>query len=153
MRLGLSDNSSIADTFEITTYEWNYGDGTDSINPVQGKFYENYGEYTVQLILTADNGCIDTTEQNLTVHPNPIINYQVGPACKNTWTTFENLSTIPQGALNETNWLFNLQFEDTAANTSFNFPTTGIQLLTLTSTSDQGCTVDTTFNVDVSRRT
>jgi hypothetical protein len=43
-----------------------------------------------------------------------------------------------------------LQFEDSATNTSFNFPTTGIQLLNLTSTSDQGCIVDTTFTIDVS---
>ncbi|MDB4649191.1 PKD domain-containing protein [Crocinitomicaceae bacterium] len=146
----LTDNSNIADTFQITTYEWNYGDGTNSINPGQGKYYENYGEYAVQLVLTGNNGCVDTTEQNITVHPNPVINYQVGPACKNTWTKFENLSTIPQGTLAETNWLFNLQFEDSATNTSFNFPTTGIQLLTLTSTSDQGCIVDTIFTVDVS---
>jgi len=146
----IDDNSSISDNFEIATYEWNYGDETDSINPVQGKYYENYGEYSVQLILTANNGCMDTSIQNIAVHPNPIINYQVGPACKNTWTEFDDLSTIPQGSLTETNWLFNLQFEDTATNTSFNFPTTGIQLLTLRSTSDQGCIVDTTFTVDVS---
>ena len=145
----LTDNSSIADTFEITTYEWNYGDGTDSINPVQGKYYENYGEYTVQLVLTGNNGCMDTSAQNLTVHPNPIINYQIGPACKNTWTEFIDLSTIPQGTLTGTDWLFNLQFEDNTTSTYFNFPTTGIQLVTLTSESDQGCVIDTTFTVDV----
>ena len=145
----LTDNSSITDTFEITTYEWNYGDGTDSINPVQGKFYENYGEYTVQLILTADNGCMDTSTQNLTVHPNPIINYQVGPACKNTWTEFKNTSTIPLGNLAESNWLFNLQYSYDEINASIKFPTTGIQLIALQSESDQGCVIDSTFTVDV----
>ena len=52
-------------------------------------------------------------------------------------------------SITETDWQFNLQFEDDATSTYFNFPTTGIQLIDLTSTSDQGCVVDTTFTVDV----
>lgn len=145
----LTDNSSIADTFEITSYNWDYGDGTDSINPIQGKFYESYGDYEVQLILTADNGCVDTSSQNLTVHPNPIINFEVGPACKNTWTQFENTSSIPFGDLTASNWLVNLQFSDDEINTAFKFTTTGIQLIALQSTSDKGCVIDSTFTIDV----
>ena len=145
----LTDNSSIADTFEITSYNWDYGDGTDSINPIQGKFYESYGDYEVQLILTADNGCVDTSSQNLTVHPNPIINFEVGPACKNTWTQFENTSTIPFGDLTASNWLVNLQFSDDEINPAFKFTTTGIQLIALQSTSDKGCVIDSTFTIDV----
>ena len=146
----ISDNSSITDTFSIVTYAWSYGDNTSAINPIEEKSYEEYGAYTVQLALTANNGCVDSTEQNIIVHPNPILNYGVSPACMNTWTVFEDLSTIPQGALTETNWLFNLQFEDNATIANFNFPTTGIQLITLSSTSDEGCNVDSTFNIDVS---
>ena len=105
----------------------------------------------VQLILTANNGCMDTSIRNLTVHPNPIINYQIGPACKNTWTEFDDMSTIPQGSITATDWLFNLQFEDNTTSTSFNFPTTGIQLISLQSTSDQECVVDSTFTIDVQK--
>ncbi|MDA9986623.1 PKD domain-containing protein [Crocinitomicaceae bacterium] len=148
--LEFSDNSSITDTFSIVTYAWNYDDNTSAINPTEEKSFEEYGAYTVQLVLTANNGCVDSTEQNIIVHPNPILNYGVGPACMNTWTVFEDLSTIPQGALTETNWLFNLQFEDNATIANFNFPTTGIQLITLSSTSDEGCNVDSTFTIDVS---
>ena len=72
---------------------------------------------------------MDTVLQSIIVHPNPIINYQIGPACKNTWTEFDDMSTIPQGSITETDWQFNLQFEDDATSTYFNFPTTGIQLL------------------------
>ena len=77
-----------------------------------------------------------------------MINYEIYPACKNTWTEFDDMSTVPQGSTT-TNWLFNLQFEDNSTNTHFNFSTTGIQIVTLSSTSDKGCVVDTTFTVNV----
>tara|TARA_B110000285_G_scaffold235444_1_gene317190 strand:- start:1107 stop:4325 length:3219 start_codon:yes stop_codon:yes gene_type:complete len=147
--LEISDNSSITDTFSIVTYAWNYGDNTSAINPIEEKSYEEYGAYTVQLVLTANNGCVDSTEQNITVHPNPILNYEVGPACMNTWTNLSDLSEIPLGSLSESNWLINLQFSDNQTNTAFKFPTKGIQLISLQSTSDQGCVRDTSFTVDV----
>jgi PKD repeat protein len=147
--LEITDNNSISDTFSIVTYSWDYGDNTSAVNPVEDKFYELYGEYTVQLALTANNGCVDSIEQNITVHPNPIIDYAIGPACMGTWTTLTDLSVIPMGSLAETNWLINLQYTDNLTNTAFNFPTTGIQLVALQSTSDQGCAVDTTFTIDV----
>tara|TARA_B100001287_G_scaffold275443_1_gene283056 strand:+ start:268 stop:3504 length:3237 start_codon:yes stop_codon:yes gene_type:complete len=149
--LEISDNSTISDTFSIVSYTWEYGDNTSAVNPIEDKFFEEYGEYNVQLILTANNGCMDTVTESITVHPNPIINYHIDPACQNTWTLFEDMSTIPQGTITATNWLFNLQFEDNATSTYFNFPTTGIQLVALTSTSDQGCIVDSTFTVDVNQ--
>jgi hypothetical protein len=147
--LEISDNSSITDTFSIVTYAWNYGDNTSAINPTEEKSFEEYGAYTVELVLTANNGCVDSTEQSITVHPNPILNYEVGPACMNTWTNLSDLSEIPLGSLSETNWLINLQFQDNQTNTAFKFPTKGIQLISLQSTSDQGCIRDTSFTVDV----
>ena len=87
--------------------------------------------------------------QTITVHPNPILNYNVGPACKNTWTALENISTISLGSLSETNWLINLQFTNIETNTAFNFPTTGIQFVNLEAVSDQGCALDTTFEINV----
>ena len=147
--LEITDNSSISDTFSIVTYSWDYGDNTTAVNPTEEKFYEEYGEYTFQMVLTANNGCVDSIEQNITVHPNPILNHEIGPACMNTWTSLSDLSEIPLGSLSETNWLINLQYSDNAENTAFKFPTEGIQLVNLQSTSDQGCIVDTTFEIDV----
>ena len=149
--LQITDNSTIADTFTILYYSWEYGDNTVALNPSEEKYYETFGDYNIQLVLTASNGCMDTVVESITVHANPVINYHIDPVCQNTWTAFEDMSTIPQGSLIGSNWLFNLQFEDDAATTHFNFPTTGIQLIALTSTSDQGCSVDTTFTVDVNQ--
>jgi hypothetical protein len=143
------NNSSITDTFSLSLSQWTYGDGTQATNPSFQKVYQAYGDYDVQLVVTANNGCQDTLTQTITIHPKPILGWQVGPACKNTWTTFENQSTIPLGSVTQTDWLINLQYPLDGTSSAYKFVTTGVQYLNLTSTSDQGCTTDTLIIVNV----
>jgi PKD repeat protein len=143
------NNSSIADTFSVVSNQWSYGDGTQATNPSFQKVYQEFGDYDVQLVVTANNGCQDTLAQTITIHPKPILGWQVGPACKNTWTTFENQSAIPIGNIAETDWLVNLQYPLEGTSSAYKFVTTGVQYLNLTSTSDQGCTTDTLIIVNV----
>ena len=147
--VNFANNSNIADTFSVITNQWFYGDGTQATNPSFQKVYQTYGDYDVQLVVTANNGCQDTLSQTITIHPKPILGWQVGPACKNTWTTFENQSTIPLGSIEQTDWLVNLQYQFEGTSPSYKFVTTGVQYLNLTSTSDQGCTTDTLIIVNV----
>jgi PKD repeat protein len=147
--VNFANNSSIADTFSLGMSQWTYGDGTASTNPAIQKVYQGYGEYDVQLVVTANNGCQDTLSQTITIHPKPILGWQVGPACKNTWTSFENQSTIPIGSITQTDWLVNLQYPFEGPSSEFLFVTTGEQYLNLTSTSDQGCSTDTLIIVNV----
>ena len=144
-----TNNSSISDTFSIITNQWFYGDNTQSVNPSNDKIYENYGDYIVQLIVTANNGCKDSTQQSITINPNPILAWQIGPSCKNTWTTFENQSIVPNGNINETYWMVNLQYPLQGSSTAYQFVTTGIQYLNLTSVTDHGCSLDTLIIIDV----
>jgi hypothetical protein len=143
------NNSNIADTFSLSLSQWTYGDGTASTNPAIQKVYQAYGDYNVRLVVTANNGCQDTLTQTITIHPKPILGWQISPACKNTWTTFENQSTIPLGSIAETDWLVNLQYPQEGTSSAYKFVTTGFQYLNLTSTSDQGCTTDTLIIVNV----
>ena len=143
------NNSNIADTFSVSMSQWTYGDGTQATNPSIQKVYQSYGDYDVQLVVTANNGCQDTLSQTITIHPKPILGWQVGPACKNTWTTFENQSTIPLGSIVQTDWLVNLQYPLEGTSSAYKFVTTGVQYLNLASTSDQGCITDTLVIVNV----
>ncbi len=147
--VNFANNSSIADTFSIVNSHWSYGDGTQANNPNFQKVYQAYGDYEVELVVTANNGCQDSLSQTITIHPKPILGWQVGPACKNTWTTFENQSTIPLGSIAQTDWLVNLQYPLEGSSSAYKFVTTGVQYLNLTSTSDQGCTTDTLIIVNV----
>jgi hypothetical protein len=143
------NNSNIADTFNITTNTWTYGDGTQVINPSFQKIYADADTFDVQLIVTANNGCQDTSLQSIIIYPRPTLGWQIGPACKNTWTTFENLSSVSVGNISQTDWLINLQYPIEGISSAYQFVTTGVQYLNLTSTTDNGCQRDTLIIVNV----
>jgi PKD repeat protein len=143
------NNSNIADTFNITTNTWSYGDGTQAINPSFQKVYADADTFDVQLIVTANNGCQDTSLQSIIIYPRPTLGWQVGPACKNTWTTFDNLSSVTVGNIAQTDWLVNLQYPLEGTSSAYQFVTTGVQYLNLTSTTDNGCQRDTLIIVNV----
>jgi hypothetical protein len=143
------NNSNISDTFNITTNAWFYGDGTQVINPSFQKIYADADTFDVQLIVTANNGCQDTSLQSIIIYPRPTLGWQVGPACKNTWTTFDNLSSVSVGNIAQTDWLVNLQYPLEETSSAYKFVTTGVQYLNLTSITDNGCQRDTLIIVNV----
>jgi hypothetical protein len=143
------NNSNIADTFNITTNTWTYGDGTQAINPSFQKNYADADTFDVQLIVMANNGCQDTSLQSIIIYPRPTLGWQVGAACKNAWTTFENLSSVSVGSINQTDWLINLQYPIEGMSSAYQFVTKGVQYLNLTSTTDNGCQRDTLIIVNV----
>ncbi len=147
--VNFTNNSNISDTFNITTNTWTYGDGTQAINPSFQKIYADADTFDVQLIVTANNGCQDTSMQSIIIYPRPTLGWQVGPTCKNTWTTFENLSSVSVGNIAQTNWLVNLQYPLEGGSSAYQFVTTGVQYLNLTSTTDNGCYRDTLIIVNV----
>ncbi len=65
-------NNSLITTGSIS-YHWSFGDGTFSVLVNPSHAYAATGVYTVQLIATSDNGCIDSTSQLITINPNPQI--------------------------------------------------------------------------------
>ena len=144
-----TNTSSILSGYSIASNIWSYGDNTSAINPTIGKGYENYGDYTIELIVVGNNGCSDTSSNSITIYPNPVLNWSITPSCKNTLTVFEDLSTIPEGTLVSTDWLVNLQYPFTTPVASYRFATLGVQYLNLTSTSDKNCTSDTLILVNV----
>ena len=143
------NGSTISDTLSISSYQWNTSDGASSADSTFSNVYSEYGDYEVSLVAIANNGCRDTIQRTITIHPIPILEWELGPACKNTWTTFDNQSTIPLGSISQTEWLVNLQYPFEGTNSAYKFVTTGVQYLNLTSTSDQNCTSDTLIIVNV----
>jgi len=143
------NGSTISDTLSISSYQWNTSDGANSADSTFSNVFSEYGDYEVSLVAIATNGCRDTIQRTITIHPIPILDWELGPACKNTWTTFENQSTIPLGSISQTEWLVNLQYPFEGTNSAYKFVTTGVQYLNLTSTSDQNCASDTLIIVNV----
>ena len=65
-----TDETSI-NSGQITSWNWNFGNGDSSNvqNPSYG--FGEWGDYNVTLITTSEYGCLDTLEQNITISPNP----------------------------------------------------------------------------------
>lgn len=130
------------------SYFWDFGDTTFStdINPTH--VYDSIGIKTVTLIVTTNNGCSDTVTQTLIVHPLPETSFSVGPTCFGNPTDFTNLTTIAFGTTTYL-WNFGDGVTDTATNPSHTYTVLGNYTVTLTSTSNAGCSTDTSVVITV----
>ncbi len=77
----------------IVSYLWSFGDGTFSTasNPV--KTYSAINAYTVKLVATTSNGCIDSSLQTVSVNPAVQANFNASIDLCTSAVTFNNTST------------------------------------------------------------
>ena len=67
-----NNTSSIgANDGNITSYLWRFGDGNASTSRNAGHTYGTDGNYTVTLIATSGNGCVDSVQKGITVFDQP----------------------------------------------------------------------------------
>lgn len=65
-------NQSTVSSGQLTQFDWRIvGDSTFSTDSNTTHIFQQAGNYTVQLIITTDQGCRDTTSQNITIRPQP----------------------------------------------------------------------------------
>lgn len=135
-----NDQSTIS-SGSITSWNWNFGDQGTSItqNPIHT--YAGDGIYNVTLIASGSNGCSDTLTQQVTVNPVPIAVFTPTNGCENMPITFNDLSFISSGTI--TNWLYDFgTTTSTEQNPTYTYSSPGSQLVTLTVTSNLGCSDD-----------
>lgn len=145
-------NSEFLDATTITsgtidTWAWNFGDGDSSLTQDPLHVYPASGSYTATLIATADNGCSDTISYPVMVNPVPIADFSPTTACENTPVVFNDLSFISSGTIDQWFYDFGSGNTSTDQNPTYVFDDSGGYPITLTVTSDLGCTDDTTMNL------
>ena len=149
-----TDQSTTA-TGNITSWNWNFGDGNNSAQQSPSHTYNAPGNYTVTLILTNSFGCKDTLQQNVLVKPLPVVNFSAPPVCVGTPTCFNDLSTIASGTI--TGWSWNFADPSSGNNISnaqnpcHTFTAAGNYNVILTATSDSGCQSSTVISVLVNQ--
>ncbi len=142
-----TDGSSIT-SGTINGWYWEFGDGTSSNfqNPIHT--YNTDGTYTVMLVATSDNGCMDTVTSIITVFPLPVANFTSQNSCLNSANQFTDASVVSSGTI--TGWLWN--FGDTQTSTlqnpSHNYTASGTYSVSLVVTSNNGCTDTVTQSVN-----
>ena len=140
--INFSNNSSIT-IGNIISYNWNLGDNTVSTNYAPSHSYNIDSTYNVELIVTSDSGCVDTSNLNIIAHPTPDIDFNYTIACYSV--DFNNLSSISNGTITSVNWDFGDLSTSTVSSPNHVFNSNGNYDITLIATSNFGC-IDTLIN-------
>ena len=132
---------------QITSYQWNFGDGQTSTQQSPSHTYTNAGTYPVILTISTGGHCTSTKTQNVTVTPQPVAN--AGPD-----------QTIPYGSIAQLNGsggagTFNYHWEPANMVTNPNAQNTQTVILTEDQTytltvSNESCTSTDEVTIHIS---
>lgn len=130
-------------TSAVTTYNWNFGDGTSSnlANPLH--IYNSAGSFSVSLAVTNAAGCSRTYNQpNLINIVPPIANFNIDSAlgCNPKTISITDLSTSPNGI---SQWIWDFgdgTTQNGPNNPSHSYIDTGVYNISLVVIDSTGCT-------------
>jgi gliding motility-associated-like protein len=144
-----TNNSTIL-SGTLTGYAWNFGDGNSSNSASSFNTYASDSTYSVQLIATSDQGCVDSATQNISIGPIPVADFQFSDDCLDKLIGFTDNSTVASGSIIGWGWDFGNSTTSTVQNpTPQQYLTDGIFQVQLVVISDLGCTHDTTMNIEI----
>jgi len=133
------------------TYLWKFGDGNTATTTNATHTYAAPGTYTVKLIATSGNGCIDSTSQNVTINVKPTPDFTVnnaGQCLQGNNFVFTNTSSISSGSITYL-WNFGDGGSATTLSASHSYTVAGNYQVKLITTSNNGCVDSITRNVVV----
>ncbi len=139
----LTDGTTINGPDNIATYCWdvNTSLATCELNGVGPHNYPGLaGTYPISLLVTSNNGCLDTVTKTITVYPKPVANFTLTNVCDGVSSTFTNTSN--ETILNtEWDWTDDGVFDNTGTPTTHLYPvgTPGTFTVTMITTTNDGC--------------
>ena len=130
-------------------YMWDFGDGTSSgyTNPLHS--FATTGTKTVKLRVVSEFGCADSATKTFTLNEAPLASFTNGPVCNLSPTNFTFNGSKPAGQLTSFLWDFSGEGTTTVINPSKLFSLTGKKMITLTLTSDNGCSDKISKEIEV----
>jgi gliding motility-associated-like protein len=139
----LFTSTSTANAGVFTTYSWTVNSSpTGGNSPTLNYIPTAPGTYAIGLTATTDKGCTKTGTSSITVNAKPAANFNLPVACLPAGTAnFTSTSTISTGSITGYSWNFGDGSPvSTAQNPTHNYTTSGPFTVSLTVTSDNGCT-------------
>ena len=127
-------------------YEWTFGGGNTSTDVNPTFTFTGFGDFTVKLVATTNNGCQDSVSNVVTVWPKPVASFTAADVCLGEASDFVNSSTIAAGTIDENFWSFGDGASASVDNPSHTYATaneTGFPV-ELRVVSDKGCADITT---------
>ncbi len=123
----------------ISTYAWDFGNGQSSTLQQDTAVYATSGDFPVNLSLTTVDGCSYVLENFIPIYPTPVAAFSSSYDAPSNVVSFINESTIESGSINLYTWDFGSSTSN-LQNPDYTFPAMGYYDVTLTATSDLGCT-------------
>lgn len=144
--LGESTNLDVVNNGGIgnISYVWNNSlqGAQHTVSPIQGTHFV--------VVATDEQNCIAWDTLWVMVNPLPQINFTFNDACENQTVNFVNNSSIALGSITNYQWDFgNNSGTSTQVNPSYSYTNDGTYIITLTATSDQGCSISEQQNIQI----
>ena len=132
----------------VHTWEWSFGDGSQSTETTPTHTYGDTGIYTVKLVVNKGEPCSDEATALAKVYPGFFPAFTFSGICVNKPTQFTDASTTAYGVINSWNWNFGDPASTTDVsslqNPAYTYPQTGKKTVAFTVTSNKGC-IDTIY--------
>jgi PKD repeat protein len=139
----------------VTSYSWNFGDGSTGYDSAAWQRYAAAGTYTVTLIVTDDDGASDSISQTIQVGPTnqaPTAAFAFSPTnpAVNGWVQFDgSASADPDGTIVSHSWSYGDGTTDTGDVVWNRFAAPGTYVVTLTVQDNDGGTDSTSRTIQV----
>jgi len=134
----------------IVGWNWVFGDvSLPSLSPSPSHSYSSCGSKIVTLVVTSDNGCINSNIQNVDVYCLPTANYTATGVCLHDGTAFTNTSIFSGSTISTSNWNFGDLTTSVLTNPTHSFPSSGSFPVKLVVQSLQGCVDSITQTVSL----
>ena len=138
-------DASVSNGATISSWLWNFGDGTTSTLENPSHTYTNAGDYTVTLTLPATTGCtVSTATQTVHIGALPVAAFTYStPDCLSPAITLTDASVTATGTIVSRAWNYGdgtTEIKTTGAPFQHTYAATGSYIVTLTVTTAAGCT-------------
>ncbi len=138
----LTDLSTVGAPSVINGWQWDIlNDGSvEYLTQNPNHTFGIGGIYNVSLTVTTDAGCTHTVTLPVTAAPIPVADFSAPPVCLGATSNFTDQSAVASGAITGWNWDFGDGNVAATQNPTNTYAAAGIYNVTLTVTTDNGCT-------------
>lgn len=142
----ITDTSSVS-SGNITSWQWNFGDGNTAVRTDGNPFYHHYttpGPYEISLIVTSSNSCkSDTLKKTVTVLAEPKAKFGFDRnVCLGQSIQFSDSSVAAGGPISQWHWNYgdgNNEIRTNNSNFNYTYTAVGTYTVTLTVNGANGC--------------
>jgi PKD repeat protein len=140
-------NTSTVLTGTIQTNAWDFGDGATSAAVSPTHLYAADGSYTVKLVTTSDEGCVDSISKTISINPLPVADFSALDTCQGVVVSFTDLSAVTSTNIVQWNWTFGGNGTSSVANPTHAFTSAGTFNVELRVETDSACADSITYPV------